>query len=145
MSEQTPAGIELMREFVPSSPFARKLGIEVVDLGSDWAHLRLPIDESLETGGGIVHGGALAALADTAATAACWTAAEITAVRGGATVSLTVNFTAAARGQSLAARAAVLRRGRSVCFAEVRVTDDDDELVAHVLVTYRFRAATPGA
>ena len=67
-------GIQAMRQYLAASPFARKLGLEVIDLAPDRAHLRLPYDPSLATVGTIVHGGALGTLADTAATAACWTA-----------------------------------------------------------------------
>jgi uncharacterized protein (TIGR00369 family) len=132
-------GIELMRQFVANSPFAGKLGIEIVALELDRAHLRLPFDPSLATVGEVVHGGAIAALADTAATAACWTGVDVAGTRGGATISLTVDYVDAAAATALDAHASVLRRGRSICFAEVRVLDQQGDLVASVLVTYRFR------
>lgn len=136
-------GIEMMRQFVASSPFARKLGIEVVELGPDLAHLRLPYDQSLVTVGEIVHGGAIGTLADTAATAACWTAADVSLIRSGSTVSLTVDYMEAATSTALDARASVLRRGRSICFAEIAVTSESGEPVAHALATYRFALAKP--
>jgi uncharacterized protein (TIGR00369 family) len=140
MSEQTqcPNGIDIMRQFVANSPFAVKLGIEIVELSADLARLRLPADPSLATVGEIVHGGALGTLADTAATAACWTAADTARVRNGATISLTVDYLEAASGP-LEATARVLRRGSSICFAEVDVTDSAGKLVAKAMATYRFQ------
>jgi uncharacterized protein (TIGR00369 family) len=135
-------GIDVMHQFVASSPFAAKLGIEIVELSADRARLRLPADASLVTLGEIVHGGAVGALADTAATAACWTAVDTERVRSGATVSLTVNYLEAASGV-LEAAARVVRRGSSICFAEIDVTDSADELVAKALATYRFQLARP--
>jgi uncharacterized protein (TIGR00369 family) len=139
-SDRELPGIELMRQFVANSPFARKLGIEVIELSADLARLRLPADPSLATVGEVVHGGAVGTLADTAATAACWTAAEVDKVESGATVSLTVDYLAAATG-SLEATARVARRGNSICFAEVDVSDSAGNLVAKALATYRFSRA----
>jgi uncharacterized protein (TIGR00369 family) len=133
-------GIEVMRQFLANSPFAVKLGIEVVELSADFARLRLPTDPSLATAGEIVHGGAVSTLADTAATAACWTAADIERLRSGATVSLTVDYLEAASG-TLEATAQVTRRGSLICFAEVDVNDSADRLVAKALATYRFLLA----
>ena len=49
----------------------------------------------------------------------------------GSTVTLNVNYVAAARGQDLTAHAVVVRkRGRSLVFSEVRVTEPDGRLVA---------------
>lgn len=137
-AEAESAGIELMRQFVANSPFARKLGIELVDVRPDRAHLRLGFDQTLVTVGEVVHGGAIGTLADTAATVACWTAADVAKIRGGATVSLTVNYLEAATGTDLDAHATVLRRGRSLYFAEVRVQNQQGEVVAHAVATYRF-------
>jgi uncharacterized protein (TIGR00369 family) len=131
---------EVMRQFVANSPFAVKLGIEVVELSADLARLRLPADPSLATVGEIVHGGAVGTLADTAATAACWTAVDLERVRSGATVSLTVDYLEVASG-TLEATARVVRRGNSICFAEVDVNDSAGKLVAKALAAYRFQLA----
>ena len=55
----------------------------------------------------------------------------------GTTVGLTVDFVAAGRG-NLVADARVLRRGGSLCFCDVEVTDGDERLVAKGLVTYKL-------
>lgn len=141
MSEPELAGVERMRQFVASSQLSNKLAIEVAELGGDFAHLRLPFDPTLTTVGRTVHGGAIATLADVAATAACWTAADLDAVRGGATLSLTIDFMEPANYTALEARASVLRRGGTTCFAEVSITDESGQRVAHALVTYRFARA----
>ena len=70
MSQPTRA--EIMRSFVPASPFAKELGIEIVDLRLDHAELRLPWSPRLATMGDVVHGGAIATLLDTAGMAAAW-------------------------------------------------------------------------
>jgi uncharacterized protein (TIGR00369 family) len=104
----------------------------------DRAELSLPFDESIATYGDVVHGGALASLIDVAATAAAWSAAEISDNPRGATVSMTVDYLRAAQGKRLTAVARVTRRGSSLCFCDVEVTDADGELVAKGLVTYKL-------
>jgi acyl-coenzyme A thioesterase PaaI-like protein len=73
MPEQSRA--DVIRAFIPASPFARELGIELVDLRLDEAELRLPYEPRLATLGDVVHGGAIAALLDTAGMAAAWSGA----------------------------------------------------------------------
>ena len=129
---------ELIRAFVPESPLVRHLGIRLETLEPDRAELTLPYAGEVATIGDVVHGGAISSLIDTAAMAAAWSDDEVPDSPSGSTVGLTVDFLAAARGQDLRAKASVLRRGRSLCFCDVAVTDPDDRLVAKGLVTYRF-------
>ena len=48
------------------------------------------------------------------------------------------DFVASARGQEVTADARVIRRGKSLCFCEVDVTDAHGSLVAKGLVTYKL-------
>jgi uncharacterized protein (TIGR00369 family) len=133
-----PQGIAVMREFLKASPLGRHLGFETVSLAPDRAELRLPFAESVVTAGDVVHGGAISALVDTAATAAAWCTDDVPESLRGTTVGLTVDFVAAARGSDLLACAQVVRRGSTLCFCEVEVLDADQRLVAKSLVTYKL-------
>ena len=93
---------------------------------------------TLETVGDAVHGGALSSIVDTAAMAASWSAHDASGELRGTTVGLSVDFVAAARGQEVTADARVIRRGKSLCFCEVDVTDAQGSLVAKGLVTYKL-------
>jgi uncharacterized protein (TIGR00369 family) len=131
-------GIGVMRDFLAASPLGKHLGLETVSLEPDLAELRLPFADHVVTAGDVVHGGAISALVDTAATAAAWCTDEIPESLRGTTVGLTIDFLAAARGQDLVARAQVVRRGGTLCFCDVEVRDTDDRLVAKALVTYKL-------
>jgi uncharacterized protein (TIGR00369 family) len=134
-----PTRIEIMRQFVPNSPLVQHLGIELQSLEPDRAELRLPYDARLATVGDVVHGGAIASLIDTAGMAATWADPDVEPESlAGATVSLNVDYVAAARGQDLLAVATVVRRGRSLCFTEISVTEPDGRLVAKGSVVQRF-------
>jgi len=88
--------------------------------------------------GDVVHGGAIAALLDTAGMAAAWSDDVEPEKTAGATVSMTISYTAAAVASDLTAHASVVRRGRSLCFCEVRVTDADGAVVAHGSMVHRY-------
>jgi uncharacterized protein (TIGR00369 family) len=98
----------------------------------------MPFSEPLATIGDVVHGGAVTSLIDTAAMAASWSTREVPEKIRGTTVGLSVQFLAAARSRALAAEATVIRRGKSLCYCEVGVTDSDGQLVAKGLVTYKL-------
>jgi uncharacterized protein (TIGR00369 family) len=129
---------ETIREFVPTSPLVRHLGIRLEELAPDRAVLLLPFDGRLATMGEVVHGGAIASLVDTAGMAAAWSDDEVPESLGGATVSMNVDFVAAARGQDIRAEASVVKRGRRLCFVDVGVTEPDGRMVARGSLVYRF-------
>jgi uncharacterized protein (TIGR00369 family) len=134
-----PSRLEIMRQFVPASPLVRHLGIELRSLEPDRAELALPFDERLVTLADVVHGGAIASLIDTAGMAATWADPDVEPERvAGATVSMNVDYIAAARGKELRAVASVVRRGRSLCFTEVTVSEPDGRVVARGSVVQRF-------
>ena len=69
---QPQTGADVMAQFIPSSPFVAKLGIVADVLDADEVRLRLPWDPTNVTIADMVHGGAIAALADVAVMATAW-------------------------------------------------------------------------
>ena len=133
-----PTRQEVIAQFIPASPLVRHLGIQLQKLEPDRAELRLPYKDEIATMGDVVHGGAIASLIDTAGMAAAWADDLEPEALAGATVSLHVDYLAAARGQDLLATATVARRGRSLAFTDVRVTEPGGRLVAKGSLVYRF-------
>lgn len=131
-------GTDIMRQFLPASPFPAHLGIELVEIDDGRAQLRLPFRDEVVTIGTVVHGGAIATLVDTAAMAAAWAGAEVPDQLRGSTVGLTVNYLAPADGTDVTASAEVVRRGRRLATVRVDATTDDGTLVATALVTYQL-------
>jgi uncharacterized protein (TIGR00369 family) len=131
-------GEEIMRQFLPSSPFPGHLGIRLVDMGPGSATLGLPFAEALVTAGTTVHGGAVASLIDTAGMVAAWSGGEVPDRLRGSTVGLTVSYLAPADGEDLEASATVLRRGRSIVHVDVDVRTASGTAVAKGLVTYKL-------
>jgi uncharacterized protein (TIGR00369 family) len=133
-----PTRREIIEAFIPASPLVGHLGMELRSLELDRAELSLPYDAKLATMEDVVHGGAIASLIDTAGMAAAWSDDFEPEQVAGATVSLHVDYVAPARGKDLTATATVARRGRSLSFVDVRVTEPDGRLVAKGSLVYRF-------
>jgi acyl-coenzyme A thioesterase PaaI-like protein len=59
-------------------------------------------------------------------------------IKGIPTITMTVNYLAPAREADVFAEAKIIRRGRSIVFAEVRALSSSGELLATAQVVYKF-------
>ena len=121
---------------IATENFAAELGIELVESRPDHVTVKLPYQTKL--GIGRIHGGAISALIDVAATAAFWATPLANPKSLGATVGLTVNFLKLAVETDLWAEAKIRRRGGTLCTANVTVTDDEQNEIAIAVVTYKL-------
>lgn len=128
----------IVEGFIVGSPFGRELGIVTEAVETDRVRLRLPYREAVTTIADMVHGGAIAALVDVAATAACWANPAVEPTARGTTIGLTINYLNAGRGQDLIAAADVIQRGKSIAVCDVTVRGADATVVARALVTYKL-------
>ena len=138
MEQNEEQNEEIVRSVIAGSPYGRLLGVEVETVEPGRVRVRLPYRTEVTTVGDVVHGGAVASLVDTAATAAVWSGADLDKTTRGTTVGFTVNFLTAARGQDLVATATVVQRGRTLCTCEVVVAGADGSACARALVTYKI-------
>ncbi|HXG41842.1 MAG TPA: PaaI family thioesterase [Dehalococcoidia bacterium] len=135
----SPEYVGRLAKVVELAPFMRQLGMRLEEAGPGYARIALPFRPENTTGGGVLHGGAIASLMDTAGAIAAWTMAEMGSPRySGSTVSITVNYLAPAANQGVAAEARLLRRGRELFYLEVRVTGEGGSLLAQGSVIYRI-------
>ena len=130
-------GAEVMAQFIPASPFAAKLGIVAEVLDGDEVRLRMPFDPTNVTLGDMVHGGAIASLADMTVMAAAWAGADVPDSLRGVTTSLSMQFLAPARSTDLIGVGRVLRRGKTLVNCDVEVVTPDGEVVAKAIATYK--------
>jgi len=137
MTTETQSGRDVIAQFIPQSPFVAKLGILADHLGDNEVRLRLPWDPSNVTLGDMVHGGAIATLADVTVMAAAWCGAQAPPELRGVTVSMALDFIAAARATDVIGVGRVLRRGRLLTNCEAEIVDPDGRLLAKALATYK--------
>jgi len=123
-----------LREAFAQVPYARLLGLEFVGAERGAARFALDAREDLTRMGGILHGGAIVSLLDSAAAFAVLTLLE--PGTNTVTVDFTVHFLRPVSAGRIEARARVLRRGRRVAILSVEATDQNGVLVATATTTY---------
>ena len=126
---------------IATESFAAMLGVRLVACGEDRVVVELPYSSKL--GVGRIHGGAISALIDIAATAAFWACPRLGGAARGATVGFTVQFLNLAVATTLTATAQVRRRGGTLCVGDVSVRDAAGDEVAAALVTYKLTGYSP--
>lgn len=132
--ELTTEELALLEETFRQVPYVRLLGLEFVAAERGAATFALEVREELTRMGGILHGGAVVSLMDTAAACAVHTLLEPSART--VTVDLTTHFLRPAGTGRVEARARVLRRGRRVVILNVEARDGDGTLIATSTMTY---------
>jgi len=123
-----------LRETFARVPYVGLLGFEFVRAERGAATFALDVREELTRMGGILHGGAVVSLLDTAAAFAVHTVIDADART--VTVDLTVHFLRPSSAGRVEATARVLRRGRRVCILSVEARDEAAEIVATSTMTY---------
>ena len=118
-------------------PFAVLLGIEVLDASRELVRARLPWTPAHCTTGGLMHGGALIALADTCG-GVCAFLNLPEAAHGTSTIESKTNFLRAVRGGAITASTRPLHAGRTLIVVETEVAREDGALAAKVTQTQAF-------
>ena len=117
--------VEEAREYFKKDQFAYRAGMELTELGDDFAVCAVPIHEGLFNANGGVQGGAIFTLADLAFAALANHIHMPTVAQ-----QVSVNFLNAPKGTRLTARAELKKNGRASCVINVSVTDDTGRDVA---------------
>ena len=115
-------------------PLSATLGIRLSEARSDAVRLELDWRAELCTAGGVLHGGALMSLADTAG-AVCAFLNLPAGAEGTTTIESKTNLLAAVRGGTVTATATPLHVGSSQIVVETELRRDDDRLVAKTIQT----------
>jgi 1,4-dihydroxy-2-naphthoyl-CoA hydrolase len=125
--------VESVRERIGGS-FPDDLGVEPTEITDQHVRGRMLVDRRHLHPGGLVHGGAWVALADSVG--AWQTFRHLPPGHDFTTVEMKLNvFGAAGTGDELIATAEHLHVGRSTHVVEVRVTRSGEPLVANLLIT----------
>ncbi|MBT8265207.1 MAG: PaaI family thioesterase [Bacteroidia bacterium] len=105
------------------------LGIEMIDCGDDFILARMPVNRRVYQPDGILHGGATLALAESVGSFAAhlFIDTDKVFVRG---IEITGNHLKSVKEGHVYARAQFLHKGRTTQLLEIRVTDDNDNLIS---------------
>jgi 1,4-dihydroxy-2-naphthoyl-CoA hydrolase len=121
-----------------SMPFAALVGIELLEAGPEVVRGRLDWSPERCTAGGLMHGGALMALADSCGGVCAFLNLPEGAV-GTATIESKTNFLRGVREGSLSATTRPLHKGRTTMVLETELALDDGSLAAKITQTQTFQ------
>ncbi|MDN3493197.1 PaaI family thioesterase [Winogradskyella bathintestinalis] len=105
------------------------LSIEIVDFGDDFLVARMPVTSKVHQPDGVLHGGATAALAESVGSFAShiFIDTEKFFIRG---LEITANHLKSISEGYIYAKATFLHKGRTTQLLDIRVTDDDENLIS---------------
>lgn len=115
-------------------PLAETLGMHAGAYTADAVALSLDWSPALCTAAGVLHGGVIMALADSAG-GACALLNLPEDASGTATIESKTNFVGAVRAGTVTATARPLHRGRTTIVVETEVRDGSERLIAKVTQT----------
>lgn len=134
MSEPEESMLEKAQAVFRHVPYIKLLGMELVELKSGEAVLKLKMRDELRQPHGILHGGATASLIDTA------TAFAVVSILAegerASTVDLTVHYLRPVAEGSVTCTAKVVRGGRRLITVSAEAFGDEGKLIATALSTY---------
>ena len=129
MQVPNPEYVTRLKQMVKEAPYPSHMNMELAEIDLDTAVVKLSLDEYHMQPFGIVHGGVLATLIDTAT---FWAAfLRLPDGVGLVNIDLKLNYLKPVEKGLLRADGRCLRHGRSISYAESGVVDEAGELVAH--------------
>ena len=105
------------------------LNIEMIDYGNDFLVAKMPVNSRVFQPDGVLHGGATAALAESVGSFAShiFLDTDKMFVRG---IEITANHLKSVREGHVYAKATFLHKGRTTQLLDIKITDDNDNLVS---------------
>ncbi len=110
------------------------LEIEFVDLGEDFVLAKMPVTSKVHQPDGVLHGGASVALAESVGSVASHIFLDASEyyIRG---IEISANHVKSISEGFVYAKATFLHKGRTTQLWNIRITDEDDNLISAVKLT----------
>lgn len=124
---------QIMERINRDNHFLQSSRMKVTDCGPGYATVQMDLDEQILNIYGMVHGGALFSLADTAAGAASFTTG-----RESVTLNASINFIKPGTGGKLKACATEIYAGKTTGVYEVFIYNDSGKLLSRATFTMFF-------
>jgi uncharacterized protein (TIGR00369 family) len=130
------AHLEKLKQLFESAPISRYLGMTLGYCENGVARVRLPFRKDFEEGHGVIHGGLIGLLGDTAGNFAVGSVSPGSTVK---TVEFKLSLLAGVQGDLLAI-GEVVRKGRTLATCRLEVVEGNDRVIAIGLATYALQA-----
>lgn len=129
-----------MKAWISCAPFERLLNMEIVEAAEGRAVLTMPFYIDLAQGGGLMHGGALASLADTSVVMAI--KSIIAPLSHFATTDIEAKYLAPVKKGIVTARAHVYHREGRILKGKATIFDDENRPVMEFTSTFKLARDT---
>lgn len=125
---------EAVKGALKKTSFAQHVGLAIEEVREGYAKLSLECRAELMQLNGVMHGGALATLADTAVAFAL--ATLLSEGQRSTTVEMKINYLLPIRQGKATAEARIIKKGQRTAVGEVDIFDADGKLAGKSLMTY---------
>jgi len=128
-----------LRRAVDAAPIYQLLQIHLEHIDTGFARFRMPFRKELTQAYGVVHGGLIATLADTAVAFAV-----MTLIQPGekvTTAEFKINFFSAVTGGEMFGEARAVYTGKRLVVADMEVKKENGQLIARGMATYAIIGA----
>jgi len=134
MTELDPAKVARAQTAFAAVPYAKFLGLELGPITPSQVSVHLQVRDELRQNQGVVHGGAIASLIDTASAFAVLTQIELH--ERVTTTDLTIHYLRPVTSGRMIANARVVRGGKRLFVLAVEVINEREVLIATAVTTY---------
>lgn len=120
-------------EVVPHT-LMETLAIEYVDVGEDFLIAKMPVNSRVYQPDGVLHGGAMVALAESVGSAACFVFLDVKnfSIRG---IEISANHVKSIKEGFVYARATFLHKGRTTQVWDIKLTNESGQLISACKLT----------
>lgn len=123
-----------MANKVSKNTLMETLNIKIIDAGDDFLVAKMPVNERVYQPDGVLHGGATVALAESVGSFAAhlFLDTEKVYVRG---IEISANHVKSVKEGHVYAKATFAHKGRTTQLFDIKITDDNDNLVSQCKLT----------
>jgi uncharacterized protein (TIGR00369 family) len=110
------------------------LDISYVDVGEDFLVAKMPVSPKVHQPDGVLHGGAMVALAESVGSAACFVFLDSQnfSIRG---IEINANHVKSVKDGNVYARASFIHKGRTTQVWQIDITNEQEELISTCKLT----------
>ncbi len=110
------------------------LEITYIDVGEDFLTAKMPVTPKVHQPDGVLHGGAMVALAESVGSAACFVFLDTTKfmIRG---LEISANHVRSMKKGDVFAKAQFIHRGRTIQVWDIKLTNAEGQLISAIKLT----------
>ncbi|MAW95063.1 MULTISPECIES: hotdog fold thioesterase [unclassified Leeuwenhoekiella] len=134
MNQETKEELLTKANAICRNTLMETLEIKFVDVASDYLVAKMPVTAKVHQPDGVLHGGASVALAESVGSAASYMFldAENYMIRG---LEISANHVKSIKAGFVYAKARILHKGRTTQLWQIRITNEEDQLISLVKLT----------